>query len=150
MTKETPSNSPYPTEIILDSEGSVLALIVRKNESAKGVHFVTPNDFQQQVALMNRPAGERILAHTHLPVPRSVKGTQEVLIIRSGRLRVEIYDASHQVVAREEAGPGDVIVLVDGGHGFTVIDDCDFVEVKQGPYVPGRDKVVFESNGQAR
>lgn len=130
-------------ETFLDSKGSVLAIIVRKND-ARGVHFVTPNEFQQQVALMNRPAGERILAHTHLPVPRSVKGTQEVLIIREGQLRVDLYDNNHSLVTTQIAGPGDVVVLVGGGHGFTVVEDCHFVEVKQGPYVPGRDKMVFE------
>lgn len=144
MTGLDPHETPLSMKTVVDSKGSVLALIVRASEDAQGVHFVTPHDYQQQVAFMNRPSGERIPAHTHLPVPRSVKGTQEVLVVRSGRLQVDLYDSDRNHVATEVAGPGEVIILVDGGHGFTVIEDCEFIEVKQGPYVPGNDKEVFE------
>ena len=129
---------------ITDGKETLLALIVSSSSFGPGVHFVTPNELQQQVAVMKRPAGEKILAHTHLPVPRSVKGTQEVLIILDGSIRADIYDDNREFVQSETLTGGDVIVLVSGGHGFTVVDDCEFIEVKQGPYVPGKDKEVFE------
>ena len=129
---------------MLDQEGNLLAIILNSGGYGPGVHFVTPNELQQQVAVMKRPAGEKILAHTHLPVPRSVKGTQEVLIILKGSIRADIYDDNREFVQSETLTGGDVIVLVAGGHGFTIVDDCEFIEVKQGPYVPGKDKEVFE------
>ena len=129
---------------VVDHDGTLLAMIVSNRSFGPGVHFVTPNELQQQVAVMKRPAGEKILAHTHLPVPRSVKGTQEVLIILDGCIRADIYDDNREFVQSETLTGGDVIVLVSGGHGFTIVDDCEFIEVKQGPYVPGKDKEVFE------
>jgi len=131
---------------VVDTSGELLALILRADRFSPGVHFVTPNELQQQVAVMKRPAGEKILAHTHLPVPRSVKGTQEVLIILDGSIRADIYDDNREFVQSETLTGGDVIVLVGGGHGFTIIEDCEFIEVKQGPYVPGKDKEVFEED----
>lgn len=129
---------------VLDSEGNLLAMVFNIRGFGRGVHFVTPNELQQQVAVMKRPPNEKILAHAHLPVPRSVKGTQEVLIIFEGSIRAEIYDDHREFVRSEVLNGGDVIVLVSGGHGFTILEDSEFIEVKQGPYVPGRDKEVFE------
>ena len=42
-------------------------------------------------------------------------------------------------------GPGDVIILMSGGHGFEVLEDLNMVEVKQGPYVGDADKTRFEA-----
>ena len=131
---------------ITDVTGRELALLVTGTIFNPGVDFVTGNDLQQHVALMNRPAGYRIPAHTHLPIGRSVRGTQEVLVIQSGKMRVDIYDSKRVLVHSEILGPGDIAVLIEGGHGFSVIEECHFIEVKQGPYIPGKDKEVFEDS----
>lgn len=36
----------------------LLAIIVRSNYHKEGIEFFTPNDFPQQLAYMNRPAGD--------------------------------------------------------------------------------------------
>jgi LPS export ABC transporter protein LptC len=41
---------------------------------------------------MNRPSGHVIPPHVHNPIPREVKYTNEVLFIKSGRVRVDFYD----------------------------------------------------------
>ena len=38
----------------------------------------------------------------------------------------------------------DIIMLVNGAHGFKVIKDVEMIEVKQGPYSLIKDKVKFE------
>lgn len=38
---------------------------------------------------------------------------------------------------------GDVLVLVDGGHGFRMTEDTVLVEIKQGPYLGLDDKARF-------
>jgi hypothetical protein len=40
-------------------------------------------------------------------------------------------------------GPGDVILLISGGHGFEVLEELNMVEVKQGPYAGDSDKTQF-------
>jgi hypothetical protein len=110
-----------------------------------GIEFFTPPDFGQQLALMRRPAGEEIEPHTHLPVNRELVGTQEVLIMREGRMRVDFYDIDRSYVASTELNPGDVALMNVGGHGFEILEDCLFIEVKQGPFVEGEDKIRFVS-----
>jgi hypothetical protein len=34
-------------------------------------------------------------------------------------------------------------LLIEGGHGFEVLEDIEMIEVKQGPYVGERDKTRF-------
>ncbi len=123
----------------------ILAIIIDKDYTKDGVEFFTPNDFSQQLAVMNHKKGKIIDAHTHNVVAREVSYTKEVLIIRKGKLRVDFYDDNRSYIESHIIKAGDVILLAFGGHGFEVLEDCDFIEVKQGPYLGDRDKVRFES-----
>src|SRR6185369_5395734 len=71
--------------------------------------------------------------------------TQEVLFIRRGRLRVDFYDETKQYLSSRILEAGDVILLIQGGHGFEVLEDLEMFEVKQGPYVGEVDKTRFDA-----
>lgn len=122
----------------------LLAIIIPSDYQKDGVEFFTPNDFSQQLAFMSHKKGKVIDAHTHNVVPRQVSYTKEVLIIRKGKLRVDFYDDERNYIESYIIKQGDVILLAFGGHGFEVLEDCDFIEVKQGPYLGDKDKVRFE------
>lgn len=121
----------------------IIAGVVRSGYGEPGVTFVTPNEFGLQVAKMNRPKGHSIPSHSHLPVPRALVGTQEVLIIQKGTLRADLFDDGNSYLASIVLSAGDVLILNSGGHGFFASEDCMFIEVKQGPYVEGKDKEIF-------
>lgn len=122
------------------SGDKVIALIIRADFHAEGIEFFTPNEYSQQLAYMNRPEGYQIAAHIHNPVPRDVMHTQEVLVVRSGRVRVDFYDDAENFVEERELRPGDVILLASGGHGLTMLEPTEMIEVKQGPYAGDLDK----------
>jgi mannose-6-phosphate isomerase-like protein (cupin superfamily) len=124
-------------------EGELLALIVRDEFKKAGITFFTPNELTQQLAYMRHPAGKVIDPHVHKPVPRSVAFTQETLIIKRGRLRVDFFDIAQNYLESRELKQGDVILLIKGGHGFEVLEEIEMIEVKQGPYVGHQDKTVF-------
>jgi mannose-6-phosphate isomerase-like protein (cupin superfamily) len=124
-------------------EGRLLALMLSNRFREPGIHFFTPSEFSQQLAFMRHPAGKLIAPHVHNPVPREVQFTQEVLFIRKGRLRVDFYDADQRYLESRTLGPGDVILLIQGGHGFEVLEEVEMIEVKQGPYVGEQDKTRF-------
>ena len=125
------------------SSGDVLGLVVRSSHTAEKIDFVTPDHFGQQVAYMNRPKGEIIQAHIHEPISRTLIGTQEVLYIRKGRIRVDFYESDQTYVSSMILGSGDLMFLSTGGHGFEVLEDIDMIEIKQGPFAEGRDKTRF-------
>jgi hypothetical protein len=123
--------------------GNQLGLIVRSWFAVSGIDFLTPDTFGQQVAYMNRPKGEIIQAHIHEPISRTLIGTQEVLYIRKGRIRVDFYESDRTYVSSMVLEAGDLMLLNTGGHGFEVLEDIDMIEIKQGPFAEGRDKTRF-------
>jgi hypothetical protein len=128
-------------EIVLD--GYLCAIILTTAYDEPSIHFFTPNHLSQQLASISYPAGRVIPAHTHNPVPREVLFTQEALFIRRGKLRVDFYSMQGEYVKSRVLCPGDVILLIAGGHGFQVLEDLNMVEVKQGPYAGEEDKTIF-------
>jgi mannose-6-phosphate isomerase-like protein (cupin superfamily) len=121
----------------------LLAVIVSGKFREPGIHFFTPNHLSQQLAYMRHPAGKVIDPHVHNPVSRNVHYTQEVLLIKRGRLRVDFYDNSQAYLESRILEEGDVILLSTGGHGFEVLDEVEMIEVKQGPYAGDQDKTRF-------
>ncbi len=123
--------------------GNLLAIIVRHDYRADGVQFLTPDDYSQQLAYMHHPKGKIIEAHVHNSVPREVTYTREVIFVRKGRIRVDFYSEDKAYIESRELGPGDVLLLAAGGHGFKVLEACEMIEVKQGPYSGEGDKTRF-------
>jgi len=129
-------------ERVLDHD-QVIALILRNHQSESGVHFLTPDDYSQQLAYMHHPPGKTIDPHVHNHIPREVHYTQEVLFIKKGKLRVDFYNSQKNYLESRVLETGDVILLASGGHGFEVLEDLEMIEVKQGPYAGDADKVRF-------
>lgn len=129
----------------IENNSELYALIVYHTFAKSGISFFTPDEFSQQLAYMNHPAGKTIQPHIHNPVPRQVSYTQEVLFIKSGKLRVDFYDEEKNYLTSRELQAGDVILLAKGGHGFEVLEDLEMFEVKQGPYAGEQDKTRFSA-----
>jgi hypothetical protein len=127
----------------------LLAVIISGDFHRPGIHFFTPGSLSQQVAYMCHPAGKRIQPHVHNPVQREVFYTQEVLLIKRGVVRVDFYSSEQQYLLSHVLRSGDVILLVQGGHGFDVLEDVEMIEVKQGPYVGEADKTRFDAEPPA-
>jgi hypothetical protein len=124
-------------------ENIELALIIRRSYCKEGIQFLTPNDYSQQIGYMNRPKGYAIEPHIHNPVLREVQYTNEVLFIKSGKVRVDFYSDDQKYIESTILEAGDVILLTRGGHGFEMLEPTEIIEVKQGPYAGDSDKTRF-------
>ena len=113
--------------------GKRLAMVIRKNNPS-GKKFFSAKDDYLQVGLMNLSKWERIIPHFHKEFVREVKKTQEVLYIVSGKMRVSFYVDKEKVDEVTVEG-GDLLVLIDGGHGFEFLEETNLIEIKQGPYL---------------
>lgn len=122
-----------------------LGIIIRRNYTKEGIEFFTADNDSQQLGYMNRPKGYEIFPHRHNIVQREVHLTQEVLFIKSGKVRVDFYTNTQDYIESRILEQGDVILLADGGHGFYMLEQSEIIEVKQGPYCGERDKVRFDS-----
>ncbi len=122
----------------------VLAIIIPNNYSEEGINFFTPNDYSQQLAYMKHDTGHVIDPHVHNKVERNVQVTQEVLVIKKGKLQVDFYTQEQEYIKSELLEAGDIILLASGGHGFKALENLEMVEIKQGPYAGDMDKVKFK------
>jgi mannose-6-phosphate isomerase-like protein (cupin superfamily) len=121
----------------------LLAIVISVRPRPHGISFVTEDDSVHQVGVLNWPEGHIIDAHIHNPLTRTIDSTQEVLFIRSGRVRMDLYDMNQSYQCSRELVSGDTVFLVSGGHGFEILEEADIVEVKQGPYLGEGEKTRF-------
>jgi hypothetical protein len=124
-------------------EGLHAALIIRSSFTYDGIKFFTPEYYSQQLGYMKRSSGYIIEPHIHKSVSREVHFTKEVLIIKSGKVKVDFYSNDKVYFKSILLHPGDIILLAYGGHGFEIIEDAEIIEVKQGPYAGDEDKIRF-------
>lgn len=129
----------------VEKNKKIYAIIIRANYSKEGIEFFTPNEFSQQLAYMKRPKGYNISPHLHLNTNKNIQNTQEVLLIRSGKVRVDFYEPDKKYFLSKILTKGDVILLAFGGHGFEILEESEIIEVKQGPYEEAKDKERFEN-----
>jgi hypothetical protein len=131
-------------EEIKDRNGMVLATLISSlQELAPGHTFPTSPDDELQLGLFNHPKDHVIKRHYHPPFDRELKFTNEVLIIMSGLVQVDIYDDSQELITSRQLGSNSVVILRKGGHGFSIIEHAVILEVKQGPYAGNADKILF-------
>lgn len=120
------------------------AIVIRANEKVEGIKFYSPESYSQQLGLMTRPEGYVVPAHVHNLVERTIRHTQEVLLIRKGSCSVTLYDDKNVQTSLITLMTGDVILLAHGGHEIVMNTECEILEVKQGPYAGPNDKTHLE------
>jgi hypothetical protein len=122
-------------EQIKDENGIIICHIIRGNYSPATTEFFTPDNYSQQLGIIKYPEGGAIKPHFHNKLAREVFFTQEVLVIRKGKVKVNLYNnQSLSFLTSVVLNSGDTILLASGGHGFEMLEDTEMLEIKQGPY----------------
>ena len=93
---------------VISSSGQELTYIIRASYRPTETTFVTPPELKQQVGYIVYPAGAEIPRHVHRAIERHIVGTSEVLVIKSGRCLIDIYDDAQR--------------LIDGGENITLCE----------------------------
>jgi hypothetical protein len=112
-----------------------------------GLGFFSTDPEYLQVGIWNYDSGKRLLAHTHNDVPRTFDRTHETLYVRKGRIEARIFNEKRELVETLEVREGDILTLMSGGHGYTILEDgTQVLEIKNGPYLGAeRDRIRIES-----
>lgn len=101
-----------------------------------GLSFFSKDQDFIQCGSWGYDKGKNLLAHIHNEVKREVLWTQEVIYVRKGSITAHIFDTKEKKIADQIVSEGDVIILLRGGHGYTINEDgTQVLEVKNGPYV---------------
>jgi hypothetical protein len=123
--------------------GELLASIIRAQASFEQTSFMTPPEYNFQVGFVVHSAGSEIAAHNHLSTEHRVNRIFEVLLVRKGRCEVDIYNCDRECIATREVRAGDLLFIIEGGHGFRMLEDTVFLEIKQGPYTGVDQKKLY-------
>lgn len=132
----------------MDKSGLLLAIHLSSTgkAQAQAINFFTPDTADLQVAKMQYRVDKEIPSHIHNKTYRLIKSTSEVLVINRGKIRADFFAEDKKYIRSVVVSAGDILVLLAGGHGFTVLEDCEIIEVKQGPYLGQEaDKTKFPS-----
>ena len=127
------SHSPYIE--IHDSLGTLIAMIARRDYEKPGVNFLSDPRFPLQLGISMYSKGHSIKPHEHRSRKIEITKVQEIIHVDRGRANVHLYDHTGKRLQTIEVVTGDTVFLIDGGHGFEILEDTKFIEVKQGPYL---------------
>ena len=120
----------------IKKDGVILAKYIQSDDWKEGLSFYSYDEDFIQVGTWVYDSGKELLAHIHNEVERKVYWTQEVLYIRKGSIKAKIYDLDENLVDEIVAKEGDTLILLIGGHGYTILEDgTQVLEIKNGPYV---------------
>ncbi len=67
---------------------------------------------------------------------------QEVLYLKSGKIKIILYNNDYSLIKECILNIGDIILLASGGHSLEFMEDSELIEIKQGPYNDD-DKIIF-------
>ncbi len=129
---------------MIEHNGELIAMIVRREYHREGIQFFTKNDGLLQLGYISRPMGYLIKPHEHNPVHRHIVGTHEVLLMKSGKIRIDFFSYQKAYLESRELSTGDMVLLAGAGHGIAFLEPSTMVEVKNGPYIEDVDKKRYE------
>jgi cupin fold WbuC family metalloprotein len=123
----------------------VYGIIHKKNAWKKGLDFLTPDETYCQVGTWLYDKGKILQAHKHITNERPNSITQECVVVVEGSLRVDFYDDDNQVFHSEFLTSGDFAIMLEGGHGYIILEDnTRIIECKNGPFLSvEKDKVAI-------
>ena len=114
-----------------------------------GVNFITPNSLPLQLGFINHKTGLYVKPHTHNNYLRKIRKTTEILFIKKGILRVDFYHKKNYLFSKL-IKKNEILILVEGSHGFKIIKNSQIIEIKQGPYINKLDKIKFEEANESK
>ena len=123
------------------------ALIIKKKRRfiKSGVDFITKDNDLLQLGFINHKKNHHIKSHIHLKKPRLINYCTEVLLVEKGKVQIKFFDNNNSDIKKDKIlNKGDIIILFQGGHGFKILEKTQIIEIKQGPYVEGKDKKIIE------
>jgi hypothetical protein len=122
--------------IVIQKDGLVFAKLITGEDWKEGLSFFSEDEDYIQVGTWGYDNRKELLAHVHNEVERTVLRTQEVLYIRKGKIEAKIYDFDYNLFQTILVQEGDTLVLLNSGHGYTILEDgTQVLEVKNGPYL---------------
>lgn len=123
-----------------------LAVIVRHDYQER--HVLTHAGRPLQLVQFRWEPGHAVPLHEHVPQPRTITETLEVLIVRRGKVLLGLLDRVTGHVVYRTLHEGDTALLL-APHSVEVLEEAVVLEVKQGPYQPHDKRPIERRDARA-
>ena len=94
-----------------------------------------------QLVTLKHSKGKYLSAHTHKPTSRTTAKMQECIIVKKGKIKVDLYGPDQKMFKKVILKTGDLLILLNGGYGIHILEDAELIELKNGPFV--EDKILL-------
>lgn len=129
----------------IKNNDQIIAIIYRDDDWIEGLNFITPNELFIQVGSWWYNKGKKLDSHIHKDYAREAIRTQEMTYVKSGSMKVLLYDEEKNYLQSFILHEGDLAIFAYGGHGYEILeDDTKIIESKNGPFISvEKDKEKF-------
>ncbi|MFH1279981.1 MAG: cupin domain-containing protein [Candidatus Beckwithbacteria bacterium] len=117
--------------IRIKAAGKTIALIIKAKTKING--FVTKPDNPLQLGSLSFSKNNQVKPHQHRALTKTTHQNQEFIYVVSGQLKVTFFNKGESFV-KHILNPGDCLLQLSGGHGFTFLKPTKIITIKQGPY----------------
>jgi len=137
--------SDFKKQLIKD-KNKVLAIILRNGNYPAGLTFYNSDRDFVQVGTWHYQKGFKVKAHRHKVFKRIASRTQEVIMVKQGKMRVEIFNNQDKKIKNILLKKGEVMIYLAGGHAFEILENnTQIFEVKNGPFLGvAKDKKIIK------
>ena len=126
------------------SNNLIVSIIIRKNyANEKDLEFFTKPDDFIQFGFMRRNKGHVVKKHFHNTYQRTINKTQEVIFLKKGSFIISFFNESGEFIEKKIIIAGDIVLILSHAHEIEMIEDCEFHEVKNGPFDEKKDKTYL-------
>ena len=120
-------------------KGVVLAIRIKK--IPRGSTPATNEKESLQLVTLKHPKGAYLKAHMHKPLKRVTSSLQECLVVKKGKIRVDLYTQNKDYVKFIKLKEGELLIIMKAGIGITFLEDSEIMEFKNGPFK--EDKILI-------
>lgn len=119
----------------IEYNGNRYAEIIWGSTTTETTTFFSPAESSFQFGLLAHKAGFVEPPHYHKAANRIINDLQQMFVVQKGKVAVQLYSDSGQLLRKVILAPGDAIVLIHGVHAIEVLEDMQCISVKQGPFL---------------
>ena len=120
----------------IEHNNKTIAIIYRDEDWVEGLNFITPDNLFVQVGSWWYQKGRKLDSHIHNDFDRVATRTQEMTYVKSGSMKVLLYDEDMNYFDEFILHKGDLAVFAYGGHGYEILEyDTQIIESKNGPFI---------------
>lgn len=125
----------------IEKNSKTYAIIVDASKPFNGVEFLTDQLEEFQVGIMLRDHSNNVPKHIHNENLRNIKNTSECLLVLDGEIELNLWDEENIFIKSLIIKAPSVITLFRGYHELVFRKPTKLIEIKQGPYKKGKDKI---------